>query len=85
MVKQISQELEKRDIFADVHGRTKHIYSIYQKDATERNTFQRNSRPRRAPNSRQGSDPDCYARALAHSITNGTTIPTESGIGPVNV
>ena len=31
MVKQIQQELEKRDIFADVHGRTKHIYSIYQK------------------------------------------------------
>ena len=31
MVKQIRQELEKRDIFADVHGRTKHIYSIYQK------------------------------------------------------
>ena len=31
MVNQIQQELEKRDIFADVHGRTKHIYSIYQK------------------------------------------------------
>ena len=31
MVKQIRQELEKRSIFADVHGRTKHIYSIYQK------------------------------------------------------
>ncbi len=31
MVKQIRQELEKRGIFADVHGRTKHIYSIYQK------------------------------------------------------
>ena len=31
MVKQIRQELEKRNIFADVHGRTKHIYSIYQK------------------------------------------------------
>ena len=31
MVKQIHQELEKRSIFADVHGRTKHIYSIYQK------------------------------------------------------
>ena len=31
MVKQIRQELEKRDVFADVHGRTKHIYSIYQK------------------------------------------------------
>ncbi len=31
MVTQIRQELEKRSIFADVHGRTKHIYSIYQK------------------------------------------------------
>ena len=31
MVKQIRQELEKRNIFAGVHGRTKHIYSIYQK------------------------------------------------------
>ena len=31
MVKQISVELEKRNVFADVHGRTKHIYSIYQK------------------------------------------------------
>ena len=31
MVNQIHQELEKHDIFADVHGRTKHIYSIYQK------------------------------------------------------
>ena len=31
MVKQIRQELEKRDVFADIHGRTKHIYSIYQK------------------------------------------------------
>ena len=31
MVKEIRQELEKRNIFADVHGRTKHIYSIYQK------------------------------------------------------
>ncbi|MDE0556792.1 MAG: bifunctional (p)ppGpp synthetase/guanosine-3',5'-bis(diphosphate) 3'-pyrophosphohydrolase [Candidatus Poribacteria bacterium] len=31
MVTQIRQELKKRSIFADVHGRTKHIYSIYQK------------------------------------------------------
>ncbi len=31
MVKQIRQVLEKRGIYADVHGRTKHIYSIYQK------------------------------------------------------
>ena len=31
MVKQIRQILEKRGIYADVHGRTKHIYSIYQK------------------------------------------------------
>ena len=31
MVKQIRQVLEKRDVYADVHGRTKHIYSIYQK------------------------------------------------------
>ena len=31
MVTQIRRELEKRSIFADVHGRTKHIYSIYQK------------------------------------------------------
>ena len=31
MVKQIREELEKRNVFADVHGRTKHIYSIYQK------------------------------------------------------
>ena len=31
MVTQIRDELEKQDIFADVHGRTKHIYSIYQK------------------------------------------------------
>ena len=31
MVKQIRHELEKRDVFADIHGRTKHIYSIYQK------------------------------------------------------
>lgn len=31
MVKEIRQELEKRDVFADVHGRTKHIYSIHQK------------------------------------------------------
>ena len=31
MVKQIRQVLEKRGIYADVDGRTKHIYSIYQK------------------------------------------------------
>ena len=31
MVNQIRGELEKRNVFADVHGRTKHIYSIYQK------------------------------------------------------
>ena len=31
MVKQIREEFEKRNVFADVHGRTKHIYSIYQK------------------------------------------------------
>ena len=31
MVTQIREELEKQGIFADVHGRTKHIYSIYQK------------------------------------------------------
>ena len=31
MVTQIHRELEKRNVFADVHGRTKHIYSIYQK------------------------------------------------------
>ena len=31
MVKQIRQVLEKRGIYADVHGRTKHIYSIHQK------------------------------------------------------
>ena len=31
MVKQIRKELEKRNIFADVRGRTKHICSIYQK------------------------------------------------------
>ena len=31
MVKQIRGELEKRNVFADVHGRTKHIHSIYQK------------------------------------------------------
>ena len=31
MVRQIRQELETRDVFADIHGRTKHIYSIYQK------------------------------------------------------
>ena len=31
MVKEIRQEFEKRGVFADVHGRTKHIYSIYQK------------------------------------------------------
>ena len=31
MVKAIGQELERRNVFADVHGRTKHIYSIYQK------------------------------------------------------
>ena len=31
MVKQIRRVLEKRGIYADVHGRTKHIYSIYQK------------------------------------------------------
>ena len=31
MVKEIRQVLEKRDVYADVHGRTKHIYSIYQK------------------------------------------------------
>ena len=31
MVKQIREELEKRNVFADVHGRTKHIHSIYQK------------------------------------------------------
>ena len=31
MVKQVRQVLEKRGIYADVHGRTKHIYSIYQK------------------------------------------------------
>lgn len=31
MVNQIRGELEKRNVFADVHGRTKHIYSIHQK------------------------------------------------------
>lgn len=31
MVKQIQKVLESHNIFADVHGRTKHIYSIYQK------------------------------------------------------
>ncbi|MXV82068.1 bifunctional (p)ppGpp synthetase/guanosine-3',5'-bis(diphosphate) 3'-pyrophosphohydrolase [Candidatus Poribacteria bacterium] len=31
MVKQIREELEKRNVFADVHGRTKHIHSIHQK------------------------------------------------------
>ena len=31
MVTQIRGELEKRNVFADVHGRTKHIHSIYQK------------------------------------------------------
>ena len=31
MVKQIHRVLKKRGISADVHGRTKHIYSIYQK------------------------------------------------------
>ena len=31
MVERIQKELESRNIFADVHGRTKHIYSIYQK------------------------------------------------------
>ncbi len=31
MVERIREKLENQDIFADVHGRTKHIYSIYQK------------------------------------------------------
>ncbi len=31
MVARIREELEGQDIFADVRGRTKHIYSIYQK------------------------------------------------------
>ena len=31
MVKEIRQVLEKRGVYADVSGRTKHIYSIYQK------------------------------------------------------
>ena len=31
MVKQIRQVLEKRGVYADVDGRTKHIYSIHQK------------------------------------------------------
>ena len=31
MVKEIHQVLEERGVYADVHGRTKHIYSIYQK------------------------------------------------------
>ena len=31
MVKQIRHVLEKRGVYADVDGRTKHIYSIYQK------------------------------------------------------
>ena len=31
MVKQIRRVLEKRGVYADVSGRTKHIYSIYQK------------------------------------------------------
>ncbi len=39
MVKAIGQELEKRDVFADVHGRTKHIYSIYQKMQQKRTPF----------------------------------------------
>ena len=39
MVKQIRGELEKRNVFADVHGRTKHIYSIYQKMQQKRTPF----------------------------------------------
>lgn len=31
IVVHIREKLEKQNIFADVHGRTKHIYSIYQK------------------------------------------------------
>ena len=39
MVKQIREELEKRDVFADVHGRTKHIYSIHQKMQQKKTPF----------------------------------------------
>ena len=39
MVKQIRGELEKRNVFADVHGRTKHIYSIYQKMQQKKTPF----------------------------------------------
>ena len=39
MVKQIRGELEKRNVFADVHGRTKHIYSIHQKMQQKKTPF----------------------------------------------
>jgi len=39
MVKRICQVLEKRGIHADVHGRTKHIYSIYQKIQQKQTPF----------------------------------------------
>lgn len=39
MVKQIREELEKRNVFADVHGRTKHIYSIHQKMQQKKTPF----------------------------------------------
>ena len=39
MVKQIRGVLEKRDVFADVHGRTKHIYSIHHKMQQKKTPF----------------------------------------------
>ena len=39
MVRQIREELEKRNVFADVHGRTKHIYSIHQKMQQKKTPF----------------------------------------------
>ena len=79
MVKQIRQVLEKRGIYADVHGRTKHIYSIHQKC---------NRKGHLSTKFETSSDYESSSKtkriAILHSapfIKDGTTTPTDSEIG----
>ena len=82
MVKQIRHVLEKRGVYADVDGRTKHIYSIYQKMQQKGMPF---SEIRDLIGLRVSSKPMLIV--TPHSVpctTNGITIPTDFGIGSVN-